>query len=887
MSQMHTWRLQDVAGLDPRLVGQKAHRLGILLSAGLLVPPGFVVPTTVMRTVLDAAGVDCEAPPADLDDADLCRRARRALLDDPLPDNVAGPLDGAIADWVGAAGIAHERALIVRSSAPAEDGANGSFAGQYRSLACDPNPAAVLAAVRSCWASAWEPQVAEYARVRNNALVAADSRLVAVIVQELLPAETSGILFTLNPLTGREEEMLVESVWGLGEALAGGRVTPDRFVIHTWEDRSLRVTVADKPVMLVRDDSQTTEREVPPGRRDEPSLEPEQLFCLRRLGHRVQRALGYPQDIEWVYGGGEFHLVQTRPITAFTFAPDTGQWTSANFREVMPGFASFLSQSSSFHHDFSRSMEEVVRRIRLWRPEDEGTVWSKTIFGHGYWNVGATKRIMSRLPGYRERDFDRTVGIEPTYEGDGATTGFTPGSLWQGIPTLLALNRQYRRVLAEAGDYCREFDAAEPGWDGVDPAALDDGALGQWVKRGLDIHWRVNRWALLISFLSTQAQDDFHRVLDKLNRRLPPGEEPVSEARLLTGLSGMATARPLTELWDLSRRAATDPEVAALIREAPVAELESRLRQHPRGAGFWQEFEAFLHRCRYMAQVDEDLACPRWCEDPTIPLVVLQRYVTEGEGADPAGQLEAQRRVREAESRRAVGLAAGRLGRLVPWRVSGFESQYDLVRRLCWWREETRVYLSRGRYHCRRFLVEQGRRWAAAGLTTEPDDIFWMARSEVIDLVGGRTDWSEVTEQVARRRALTELYRDFEPPLAISPGTPPPETASRLDGVYLGVGCSAGVATAPCCVVESLEEAGRLKAGQILVAPYANPGWTPLFQLVSGLVLEEGGLLSHCAVVAREYGVPAVLQIKNCTRTFRDGQVLRVDGLRGTVEVVN
>ncbi len=825
--------LLDLASLgehDRERVGDKAWRLGQLAAAGIAVPAGKVLTVEAFRA---AEGSRAPFLPAEVERA---LRTARSELGNGL--------------------------LAVRSSGTHEDLADRTLAGLYHTTLGVASWEELVRAVRDSCASLRS----EAARARLGP--AADAAGMAVIIQLLVAADASGVLFTLNPLTGREEEMLVEATWGLGETLVAGRVNPDRAVVDFWDGSPLAYEVGPKRRRRVVTPHGVREEPVPEAEASLPVLDDGQLRELAALGRRVQEVFGYPQDVEWALAGGRFFVLQSRPVTAFRFAPDFGQWTSANFREVMPGFASILSQSMSFEHEFGLAMEESLRRLRLWRRADRGVVWARTIFGHGYWNVGATKRVLARLPGFRERIFDRTVGIEPLYEGDGRVTPYTPATILRALPTLLALGRAYRRLLGEAAAFTAAFDAEEPSWDGVDPEALDDGELGRRVVWAVELHARANRWALLVSLLGAQAQDDFQAALTRLNAGLSP---PVSEARLLTGLTAVATVRPALELWRLSR----------LVREAGAsspAELGADGR-------FWEEFRAFLRAFRYMADVDEDLACPRWDENPDTPLGMLQGYLGAGPEDDPAAALERQRRVREEEAARALEALGRGVGGAI--RARRFMAQYRLVKEMCWWREETRVYLSRARYHTRRVLLEQGKRWARDGLFERPDDIFWMTRADLLALAGGEGSWDTVRARVRRHRALPHLYRNFRPPLAIDPGAVTGPRRRPSAKVHRGLGCSAGTGTGQACVLRSLEDAVRLKRGDVLVAAAANPAWIPLFGLVSAIVLEEGGLLSHSAVVARELGVPAVLQVDGATAVFREGQRLRVDGLGGTVEVLD
>ncbi|MEW5866072.1 MAG: PEP/pyruvate-binding domain-containing protein [Bacillota bacterium] len=960
--QPYVLKLREIGAEDGDLIGGKARRLADLIRAGLPVPDGFVITIEAYREHMARAAAEPECQ-------DIWSAIHGAYLN--LVDRDAGVT------------------VAVRSSAASEDEVGSSYAGQYDTFLGVRGWEALVEAILACWGSlegekaqAYSP----YAPVR--CVRKRPEHVMAVIVQVEVPAEVSGVLFTLNPQSGRETEMLVEASWGLGEAVVGGLTNPDRFVLDTLDETVRDVRIGDKKVMVITSAGEVAfcpernershdepgtggsarpgarEVPVPEEMRQERTLDDEMLFRLMRLGQRIQEEYGLPQDVEWAYSGGEFFILQARPLTAFSFAPDFGQWTSANFREVMPGFASYLSQSMSFHHDFARAMDEVFRRIKLFRKEDEGTRWAATFFGHGYWNVGAAKRVAARVPGFKERSFDRTVGITPSYEGDGAVTPWTLSTIASALPSLFALKKHYRLVIKEASDFISWFDRNEEEWNKVSPGTLDDDDLATWARFGIDLHWWTNRWALIISFLGTQAQDDFHLSVDRLNRLAKAGKA-VSEARLLTGVSHMATAGPLVALWELARYARDNPAAMTVVQELPTEELAALFRgwEDAAGsrsirdelgdiAGFWERFRDYVLRFRYMSEVDEDLAVPRWIEDVTLPLAMLKACLSGELGEDPQVQLERQQRVREDEERKAIAVLRSRwTSRLNPMHIQGFRAQLELVRRLCWWREETRVYLSRARYQTRRFLKEQGKRWAGRGVIEAEDDVFWMSRDEVLGLLDGAIDPGLVRDAVRKRRYIAIAYRNFVPPPVIMPGPArvltkqlkdpgkvtakllsirknaeagagqegakavaagavastrrgdggarngsPAADASRATAVctasaerrtYVGLGCSAGVATGVVRVVCSLDEAGSLRKGEVLVAPFANPGWMPLFNLACAIVLEEGGLLSHSAVVAREYGIPAVLQVEGATTRLHTGDLVVVDGSRGVVEVLS
>ena|GEM_PF-275151 len=928
-------RLEDIGPEHDALVGGKARNLARLLRAGLPVPRGFVVTTAAY---LQCAAGERDNGPGGLAEAEAASGGSRARCPDTTTRAVWEEVRRAYEELL----CAHPGAsCAVRSSASVEDEVGASHAGQYDTVLGVRSWEALVKAVLACWRSLDGERTRAYSPNRETRRRGRVERAMAVVVQREVPADVSGVLFTLNPQSGRENEMLVEATWGLGEALVAGIATPDRFVVDTWEERVIEARVGEKKVMVTSDGDAPVP--VPEDMRARRTLDDAVLLRIAHFGERIQEEYGLPQDVEWAMSGGQIFILQARPMTAFSFAPDFGEWTSANFREVMPGFASYLSQSLSFHHDFALATEEVFRRTRLYRREDAGTTWAATFFGHGYWNVGATKRVAARVPGFKERAFDRTVGIVPSYEGNGVVTPWTIKTVLGALPSLFALKKHYRLAVEEAKRFISWFEANEPEWDAIAPERLNDADLRSWAKFAVDLHWQTNRWALIISLLGTQAQDDFHATVERLNKHAQKAGKAISEARLLTGISQMATARPLAAIWELASFAQARPQVADLLKSASpqaLSEMFVNWREQttseppdtdPESSGldgFWKRFAACIAEFRYMSEIDEDLAVPRWAEDTALPLSMVQACLSGEVGEDPRLQLARQEEVRRREEEAAAVMlrSAGWMAPLTGTvRVRAFRAQLNLVRRLAWWREETRVYLSRARYHTRRFLKEQGKRWASRGELDAADDVFWMSRAEVLGLLEGSCDFETVRKAVRKRRRIPVAYRDFTPPPVIQPGPvrvltkrslgrrvhangmrggaeedtvamayPSRQNAKTEETtggegareVYTGVGCSAGIARGLARVIRSLDEAATLRRGEILVAPFANPGWMPLFNVASAVVLEEGGLLSHSAVVAREYGIPAVLQVEGATVKLRTGDLVVVDGGRGVVEVL-
>lgn len=851
-------------------VGGKGFRLAELARAGLPVLPGFCITTAAYRTFVES---DSLLPLLKETDA-------AAIREHILHKEIPAPIAGVIAEACNTLG----GPVAIRSSATAEDLQNASFAGQYATFLNVAGTETILERVRDCWASLWSDQALAYMRGQE---VDPREAAMGIVVQRQGHAYASGVIFTLNPLTANEEEMVVEAAWGLGEAVVSGRVTPDRYVVNIIRDEIVSQEIANQSVIMVPDEAGgMREESLPPEKRDTPVLDEGQLRELARLGDEVQVLYGHPQDIEWALIDGRFVLLQARPMTSINFDPGLGQWTSANYREVLPGFACPLTVSLSLEQDFRHALISFLKTIKMGIvPPD--TLMTRTFFGRIYWNVGVVKRFNSRVPGFKERHFDATVGIEPTYEGDGLTTPWTPRTILRGLPILFALNDQYKNAWVEAQTFCDHYYAeVEPELRALDVEALSEDELARRCHDMARLHFDGNTLAIVIAFVCEQAQEEFDQIVRRLSRRLPSGEQ-LTIGDLITGLQDVATAQPPLALQQLARLALQDEELLHAVVDGPPQDIPQRLAGSEAGRAFRAQIDEVVERFHYMAAIDEDLIQPRWDEDPIDALISLQKYVHAGKHFDPEQHLGEQLVKREKAEKLALSALSSGLRKFWPFDRQAFQGKLETVRRYIWWREETRVMMSHVFYHCRRIYKELGWRWAASGILDGPDDVFYLEWPAIRDVLDGAAPAGGLRDQVAAYLRLKARYRHFDPPGVIGPGSSLRRIRRRpVQKRYQGVPCSSGQVEGRARVATTLEEARALQPGEILVARYTNPGWTPLFAIAGGIVIEEGGLLSHGAVVAREYGLPAVLSIEDATRLFETGQFLRVDGSAGTVELI-
>lgn len=652
--------------------------------------------------------------------------------------------------------------LAVRSSASAEDGGDVSFAGQFRSYLNLESLEAVEAAVRGCVASVESPAVADYCR--RHGLDPATLRMTPV-VQRMVRPELAGVAFTVNPATGAEE-VVIEACAGLADALLAG---------------SQAALPADHPLLV----------------RHRPEIE-----CVARA---IQRHFGAPQDIEFAIEDGVLHVLQARPVTRIGFAPGTGEWTNADFRDggVSAGVCTPLMWSL---YDFiwESALKDFLREVRLL---GEDFPAGRMFFGRPYWNLGAVKRCLARLPGFVEREFDRDLSVAVTYDGDGIRTPVTPLGVLRALPTLLAVPGIWRRqerfdraFLAGGAEALLRRHARLP-----DDLAGGFGRLIREDYRVVETHYF--RTIFCASLAKLAFLESF-----------PDADYPA----LVAALPPLRHLEPTRRMREMAARGERD--VAALQREFP-------------------------HRGRR----ELDLSAPRWDEDPAWVAGLLREQHRAPAGADP----------RPAYERARAAALAG-----LPWhRHRGFARKLDRLRTFLWLREEMRDVSSRMYHVIRRHAL------ALAAQRGLGDDVFFHTWEEL-----GRDDRSQVTA----RRETYEGFRNFSAPNEI--GARFSSAAAPGRGALRGISASRGRVRGVARVARTIEEAAGIERGAILVCPFTDPGWTPVLDRVAAVVTETGGLLSHAAVICREYGIPAVLGVPDATRRIRDGAALTVDGGLGSVE---
>jgi rifampicin phosphotransferase len=856
---------------DIALVGGKGANLGELSHAGLPVPPGFVVTTGAYDVFVEAGGLKDEIiglasqpradDPAAFEAAE--EKIRALFARGEIPDDVAAEIRIAYDRLTNANG----RAVAVRSSATAEDLPGASFAGQQETYLNVRDAGALMEAIKACWASLWTLRAMAYRR-RQNIEPATVS--LAVVVQQMVPAEAAGIMFTTDPVGGWRDRTLINAAWGLGEAVVGGRVTPDTLVVDKASGRIVSRETADKEVMTVYTEGGAEERPVPEARRREPVLDDEAATELARYGARIEIHYGAPQDIEWALADGEFFILQARPITNLPPPP----LEDARWEPPFPGSAWWRRQVvENLPEPLSPLFDELYVRKGLELSIDAMMVF----FGMTYLRVEdfIDRPLFATINGYAYLRADYKLR-------------------WITIPTILrATIDEFRLIFGdETAAYWREqslpsyLDKIER-WKKVDPSAAPDERLLAGVR---ELALEDARYWFACALMIARA-----KITDALLGRFLTMAAPrrgLTSGMFLRGFPS-PTVDAETELEVLAGRVRGSDELRAFATAKPAAGLPEALRHTPVGRAWLDAFARYLDR--YGHQVyNLDFVAPTQADDPLPVLLSLKAMVRQPRGDPRARQraIVAERDARVGETATSLDPVRRRLFRL----LLGWAQRYGP------YREQALFYMGAGWPTLRRLAIELGRRLVDGGSLGTAEDVFFLETPEIEAAIAARAS-GKIRPELARlareRRELREARKRLHPPPVVPPDRKLRfgpfdmsawETQRRNEpagAVLRGFAVSPGRVSAPASVIRSPDDFLRMEPGTILVCSTTTPAWTPLFSQARGLVTDVGGILAHGSIVAREYGIPAVLGTGIATTRIRSGQTIRVDGDAGTVTLLD
>jgi pyruvate,water dikinase len=853
MNEQYVLGLHEVGEAQVAVVGGKGAHLGALSRIeGIRVPPGFCITTAAYRRIAPSIGDRLDhLSRLNPDDREAIRtlsaQIRRTIEEAAIPDELAAAITGALT----------EGAHAVRSSATAEDLPTASFAGQQDTYLNVIGAAAILEHVSRCWASLFTERAVTY-RLRNGI----DHRTVhmAVVVQRMVLPEAAGILFTADPVTGNRKVATVDAGFGLGEAMVSGLVNPDVFKVRGGEIVT-RTIAAKHRALRALPAGGTQEVAVEPGRQEQPALTDEQVVRLVHLGRRIEAHFGRPQDIEWCLLDDDFQIVQARPITTLFPIPAAGDGENRVYLSV----------------GHQQMMTDAMKPLGL-------SMWQLTAMAPmheagGRLFVDATRLLAS--PAGRA-GFLEMAGRSDPLTRDALETVLGRDDFVPTLPDTKAAGPPADPIETDPAIVTELIGRSQASLDALrrDIRTKTGPALFDFLLEAFQEHKRV-----LSDPLSMQAIMAGMNATWWLNDHLQDwlGEKNAADTLTLSA-PGNVTSEMGLALLDVADAIRPHPEVVAYLQGVRDDGFLDELPKLAGGTEARDAIEGYLDRYGMRCVGEIDVTRPRWRERPTTLVPVILDHVRTFAPGAAAQRFEQGRR----QAREKTQEVLDRLRALPDGERKADETgrMIDRVRTFIGYREYPKYGIISRTFVYKQALLEEADRLVRAGVLREREDVYYLTFQEFHDAARAE----RVDDQlVARRKETFRADQALTPPRVLTSDGEAVTGAYRRDdvpaGALIGLPVSAGTVEGRARVILDMAQAD-LEPGDILVTAHTDPSWTPLFVAIAGLVTEVGGQMTHGAVIAREYGLPAVVSVLDATRIIRDGQRIRVHGSDGYVEIL-
>lgn len=852
-------------------VGGKAANLAYMIGAGFSVPPAFAVSVDAYMDFMERTGLNGKASEIlgriDYDDDGSVSRGageiRSLILAQQVPQDLADAI-------VGGLGMLDGEYYAVRSSAVSEDLPDASFAGQHDTFLYV-SGADVVGRTVECWASYWNDRVVKY---RHDAGIQHLGAGVGVVVQRMVASEISGVMFTADPVDG-SRNIVVESAWGLGESIASGLITPDKYVLDR-DGNVIDSVIRSKAKGYFLVDGENRVRDVPGDKVDARCADDATLRSIIEQGLALEDHFGIPQDVEWAMEGGRVYILQSRPVTTLTDESDMDGllWSRAYGDEYWAD-----ATTPMFFDIMGRMLTDYVNhegaKMMGYKELESGPL-IKLHKSRVYFNAWVLERVFAHYPKFiRSKELLNYFPLNDQERISKSPNDFYHAALSQILVMLrdrdglmFRTDKAYKEWAAGFLETCREFDGMD--LTGLTDAGLED--LFYEIERKATKHYQLIRYGMVSHSILTNllVKNFLVRFLDD--------RDGFIYASLISGLDDNKTVSTNVGYSEMAKIVRGDPvlkeRIHSLTAQGFLEHMDST--DNPLKPVFDSFMETYGHRSN-----TREFLFPRWREDR--PYVVGVIKLLADEDLDLKKQEESRRQDRlrvEAEVRGR--LLAGRGGRIKSWL---FFKILRIAQTYLIFRENQRFYLDHILFRQRIMICEFGRRLVERGLIAERDDVFFLFEEELLGAIAGThiPDAKTITE----RKMEFYRYQNVLPPKFLRNGIDFDDTVRVSDANMIhGAASSPGTFTGIARVVTDVRGLSEIRSGEILVTSNTDPGWTAVFSRLGGLITETGGILSHGAVISREYKIPAVTAVNSATGIIKTGMRIRVDGNDGTVYIL-
>lgn len=828
------------AKIIPEKIGNKAKYLMVMLSNGFNVPNGFVLDNDTFDEIVTFNNKQNRIAeiisPINKDNIKATSVSLQGLFDEfEMPQTIIDAVCAKMKDGT---------QYAVRSSGLKEDLESFSFAGQYSTFLNVAGLENIKEAIINCYKSMYSQTILTYL-VDNN--LGTEQLEMAVIVQEMVNADKSGIAFTVNPLTGNDKEIVVEIAEGLGENIVSGKVVPERY-FYNWFDDKYKHEKANKLLTAV------------------------EMNDLMKTLLDIQIYFGYPCDIEFAFENGRLYILQSRAITKIMYSEIKDQWSTADFKDG--GVSATVCTPymwSLYEYIWETTLKKYMLDSKILK-EKEIRKLGNMFYGRPYWNMSVVKSGMATVPGYKEIQFDSEFGVKITYEGDGNTTKITPKSIFK----IIRMAIKQKSILGEHLDNVQSYK---------------DKLLGKYFEYindkeeyTFDEYQKI--WCTLVKndYLLSEGSYFWQIFLNTIQQSLFKDKilKIVGKSgyfNLIGGLDNISHLLPFYDMWDLGRQIKKDERALAYWNISGISTILKDYNSKTK-SNFIPELTEFINTYGYHSDKELDVTYPCYFEDPSNIIKMIKESILLDESTNPDFDRLKQKQVYLDELAKIKTSVSGK-------KYVKLVKSIERMRSMLWWREELRDISTRFYYVIRIYTMELAKMYLEKGIISDVSDIWYLKIEDIFDFIDQKKSQADLEKIITRNRKYYNSFRNFtsenEIGAVFNKNGVEQETASTD---ITGIGCNSGVVTGIARVIESLAEIDKLQMNDILITKFTDTGWTSKFAILKGIVTEYGGILCHAAIVSREYGIPCIVSVEGATKKIKDGSTVSVNGETGEIIII-
>ncbi len=792
----------------------------------------------------------------------------------PVPDFVIIPVDGdeGRADSGLMQFLSNQRGsdFAVRSSATVEDGESKSYAGQFKSF-LHVSAEDVNDKIEEVRASAQSENIKHYHGEQGVNM--------AVVVQKMIAADVSGVIFGVNPVSGNREETVVSATYGLGEGLVSGDLDGDTFTCNKGEWTN---QIAAKTEKLIFDGNHIKKVEVEEGLQNQACLNESQLKELLTLSESLKEKLGAPQDIEFCVKDDKLYLLQTRPITGLQ-TQNRKIWDNSNIIESYPGvttpltFSFILRMYHAVYEQLTILMGVPSKKVE--RNQEIYANMLGLLRGRVYYNLINWYKALAMVPGFQlnARFMEKMMGTSETFDLPASAQDSAWQTKKQFVVSIFKLIAAYRRLPAETKQFQAHLNGVMDRYESMEMEKLTGWELREKIEEYQEVLLKQWKAPLVNDFFAMIYFGMYQKSIEKWYR----GDYQHIHNDLLIGSSDIISAEPIRFFREVDEAIRQQPKAVEMMKGLSPQKAYDEL-QKEEWKDIWKIIDAYLQRFGDRAVGELKLETETFRQNPAL---LIQR-IQENLNHEPRKKASEERfEIRAKAEGELFGNVKGWLKkRLLKYLLKN-------TRRLVSNRENLRYERTRAFGMMRRLFLSMGEKMHKTGLLNEARDIFYLEESEIFNYLKGAATSVNLKELVNLRKAEFEEYKNDEPlPERIETlGWIYPELKSAKatvgEGELSGLPCCAGVVRAKVRVIHDPSEAAGLN-GEILVTSSTDPGWISLFYGAAGILVERGSLLSHSAIVSREMGIPCIVSVKGLMATLKDGDEVEMNGSTGEIRIV-